>query len=184
MEEFYSNLALITAGISLAMGVTSLFIGLKKFDKTCLIFGVMGVCLFIFILTPPIGFIIRDQSPYPPAILIKRIFIFAYYALFPWFILFYTGYSNKRVPVFISGMVGATYFLMMTTAVDKPKPVWSVVALVSFASIFLYGLIAGIWQYRNKEKTRAKWFIMAVSFYGLLFLLTTINQLGNDFLIV
>jgi hypothetical protein len=73
MEDLYTTLALLTTGVALAMGSISLFIGVKRNNKTQLIFGAMGLCLVTFFLIPPIGFILHDHAPYPTNILVKRI---------------------------------------------------------------------------------------------------------------
>lgn len=120
MVQVYLIIALLTAGISLAMGSVSFFLGLKNQNKTDLIFGAMGLSLFLFLVLPPVGFIILDQSPYPFEILFKRVFIFGYYGLMPWFIYYYTGRSNKKPPIAISLGVLSVYIIMGTTVKDQP----------------------------------------------------------------
>jgi PAS domain S-box-containing protein len=181
MEDLYTALALLTTGVALAMGYISLFIGVKRNNKTQLIFGVMGLCLVIFFLIPPTGFILHDHAPYPTNILVKRIFIFAYYALVPWFIWSYTGYKSKIIPYLISVESVFTYIVMITEADDLTKPIWSKISVVAFGAIFIYGLLAGIWQYRNRNPQKAVWLITSILIYGVLFLATTINQLTDNF---
>jgi hypothetical protein len=66
MEFFFLVIALITAGLSLAMGSVSLISGLSKDgEKVDLVFGIMCLSLFIFFITPPIGFVWLDKAPYP-----------------------------------------------------------------------------------------------------------------------
>src|SRR5688572_14197915 len=150
------------------MGLISFFIGLRKEDKTDLIFGILGLLLFVFFLVPPGGFILNDHAPYSDEIIFKRIFIFAYYGLFPWFIWFYTGKRNSIIPSLISLGVIASYGIMFFTTIDRPKPLWPMVALLVYAATALYGVIRGIAQYRREEKVKAKWFIMAMTIYGIL----------------
>ena len=101
MESVNVLIALITAGVSLAMGLIYLFTGLHKdADKADLIFGMMCISVFIFFILPPAGFIIIDKAPYPAQIIIKRLFNFLNGALFPWFIYLYSGYGRKRIPIF------------------------------------------------------------------------------------
>jgi PAS domain S-box-containing protein len=138
----------------------------------------MGLSLFIFFLIPPVGFILADHPPYPSALLVKRIFIYSYYALIPWFVLHYTGYGKKTIPLLINGWIVLSYIVMLLTTVDKPKPIWSLFSVVAFGLIFIYGITAGIWQYKNDGKTNAKWFLIAMSCFGALFLVATLNQLG------
>ena len=96
MESFYTIIALITAGVSLATGLINLFTGLHKdAEKVDLVFGIMCLCMFIRFLIPPIGFILQDKAPYPLQIDIKRVFNSAFNGLFPWFVILYTGYRKK-----------------------------------------------------------------------------------------
>jgi hypothetical protein len=88
MDPVYFKIALITAGIALAMGLVSLFTGLHKDgDKVDLIFGIMCICMFIHFTLPPAGFVVIDKAPYPLQIIMKRTFNFLYGGFFSWFIL-------------------------------------------------------------------------------------------------
>jgi hypothetical protein len=87
MESFYLILAMLTAGIALAMGVVSIFIGLHKDgEKVDLIFGILGLFLFIHFILPPAGFVVLDKAPYSMDVILKRLFNFLYAGLFPWFV--------------------------------------------------------------------------------------------------
>lgn len=180
--DFFFIIALLTAGISLSMGSISFFLGLSNQNRTDLIFGTMGLSLFIFLVLPPVGFIIQNQIPYPLEVLIKRIFSFGYYGLFPWFIYYYTSGKNKIVPVLISTGVLCTYFIMAFAPGNPTNPTWVWAALIIFGAILFYGVYAGIKQYQNNEKTLARWFVAAMSAYGILFILAIINQFGFDFM--
>ena len=75
MEIIQLTIALLTAGVALFAGLVSLFTGLHKDgDKTDLIFGILCIAIFIYFLSPPMGFIIADKAPYSTEIIIKRIF--------------------------------------------------------------------------------------------------------------
>lgn len=182
MEDLYNTLAYLTAGVSLSIGSISFFIGLKRKNKTDFIFGLMGLCLFVFLMLPPPGFILFDRAPYNPEIYFKRVFVFAYYALFPWFIKFYTDEGGKKIPFFISLYVVIVYFIMFFTTADRPYRIWSLAAYFAFGAIALYGIVTGIANYRTGDKVKAKWFILALSIYGCLFLLMVINHLTRGFI--
>ena len=182
MEEFYTVLAYLTAGVSLSTGTISFFIGLRKEDKTELVFGIMGLCLFVYLLLPPGGFILSDPAPYSDDIIFKRIFNSAYYGLFPWFIWFYTGKRNTLFPSLISLTEIACYGIMFFTTIDRPKPIWTMVALLVYVATTVYGLIAGIAQYRRGEKVKAKWFMMAIAIYVVLVVLAAINRQTESFI--
>ena len=84
MESFYFTIALITAGIALAMGLISLSAALHKDgERIDLVFGVMCLCLFIFFVIPPVGFVLVDKAPYPISIDTKRIFTPGFFNYIP-----------------------------------------------------------------------------------------------------
>ena len=86
MEEFYNSFALISCGASLAMGCVYRYRGSIRKSMTYILFGVLGISLFVFFLMPNVIFILDDTPPYTPALLLKRLFIFTYYGVIPWFI--------------------------------------------------------------------------------------------------
>jgi len=180
MMDVITILAFITAGTSLSMGIISFFIGLRKLSRTDLIFGIMGLCLFVFFILPPAGFILTDYAPYSSEILIKRIFVFGYYALFPWYIRQYTGSQGKVVPWIISLSAILCYGVMFFTGGDEAKPIWSKVAVITFGAIAVYGILASTRQYRSGDRKAAHWFILFIGIYSVLFLLTAINQLTDS----
>jgi PAS domain S-box-containing protein len=180
MLEFYSILAYLTAGIALTMGIISLSNGLKNGVRTDFIFGAMAVCLFLFLLLPPAGFIINDQAPYPLLLIIKRIFIFSYYAVMPWFICSYSGLRSKVWPFGISGAVAVVYTMMLFTRTDQPHPFWARAAVIVFGALLVYGLAAVYFQRRRGDTINANWLMLAMAAFGVLFVLTAMNQFGVD----
>lgn len=181
MQEFYFILALLTAGVAMAMGTISFFLGFKHKNRTDLIFGLMCLSMLTFLLLPPVGFIVQNNAPYPTQILFKRIFIYTYYVLFPWFIFFFTNHQKRILPALISAGVVVAYFMMALTRVDQPKPTWAWLNILLFGLILLYGVTAGL-KLHQHEKTNAGWFMAAMSVYGALFLLTILNQAGVGFM--
>jgi len=177
MVEVNYILALLTAGISLAMGTISFYLGWKQREKVHLVFGLMALCLFVFIVLPPAGFLSSNKPPYPLEFLLKRIFSYSYYALFPWFVFEYTNQLKKRFPWAISLYVFVCYWIMVFSSPSIPTPILTIAPLMGFAAILVYGIISGIRQYKNENRKKARWFLIAISFYGVLFVLTAINFL-------
>ena len=177
MEVFYTSFGLVTAGVSLAMGSIYLFLAVRKSERTYLYFGLMGFALVFFFLTPPIGFILHDVPPYPANILLKRVFIFSYYALTPWFILGYSGYPKKWLAYAIGIIVVVCYAAMYFTADPATKPAWAIVSLLGFGCTLLLGILAVRWQFVNDQKKRAYPLAMVMAIYGVLCLLAILNQL-------
>jgi PAS domain S-box-containing protein len=177
----YDIVAMVTAGVSLTIGSISFVVGLGTKDKTDLVFGLMGLSLFVFFLLPPPGFIIRDHAPYPPEILIKRVFIYGYYAMIPWFIFLYVGFKSNKVPLLISTYIVICYVIMFNEDVDRAKPIWSLYSVGAFGAILAYGIVASVKQYKT-DKAKAPWLSFTFVVYGVLFLLTAFNQLGGNFI--
>jgi hypothetical protein len=185
MTDFYTLLALATASVSLIIGIISYYIGVKREERTYRYFAFMALCMTAFLFLPPAGFILTDQPPYEMNLLGKRIFIFVYYALFPWFITSYTGYKKVLVPGLISLWVVITYFIMFAALPDSSLPLWLFLAIIALVSTFVFGLASGINQLKKGDSTKAKWFIFAMVVFGLLLVLTITNiffpQLGVFF---
>ncbi|HEY6977524.1 MAG TPA: sigma 54-interacting transcriptional regulator [Chitinophagaceae bacterium] len=182
MDSFYTIIALLTAGVSLATGLINLFTGLHKDgDKVDLVFGVMCLWMFIFFLIPPIGFILEDKAPYPLQVDIKRLFNNTFNGLFPWFIILYTGYRKKMIAYIISALVILYYGIMVFTKTDSQKPVWVYLVLLALVMNMVFGFFAGFSQIRNGERKKGRWLIFAMGFFAFFCILTLINQLGNNY---
>ena len=182
MESLYTTLALITSGVSLFAGLVNLFIGLHKDgEKVDLLFGIMCLSMFVFFMIPPVGFILIDRAPYTLQIDIKRIFNWAFTFLFPWFTLFYTGYKKKLVPYVVSAVVIISYGTMALTKTDSQKPLWAWLVVVTLTMNVLFGFYTAYLQFRNGETKKAKWFISAMCFFAVFYLLTVINQVSDNY---
>ncbi len=182
MEIVQLSIALITAGVALFAGLVSFFIGLHKDgEKTDLIFGILCVAVFIFFLSPPLGFIMADKAPYTFEIIIKRIFNFSFFGLFPWFVFFYTGYKKKFLPILIDSLNVLTYFLMVFAGKDTHTPIWVYTALAAIGLSVVHGFIALRYQFRYGEKINAKWFQASMIIYLLLFVVSTIYQSNVEY---
>ena len=98
METFYQVTAILTAGISLAMGMLSFLTFVNRDRKKIdLVFTVLSLLVAVFILIPPVGFILVDDAPYATATKIKRIFSLSFVALLPWFIALYSGQAKRTI---------------------------------------------------------------------------------------
>ena len=182
MQNFYTIIAFVTAGVALVTGLINLFIGLSKNgEKVDLVFGLMSLTMFVFFMFPPAGFILLDKAPYSPLIDIKRIFNNAFVVLFPWFVISYTGYGKKIVAYLIDALVVVYYLLMALTETDSQKPLWVYLVLVTHALSVVFGFYAGFLQIRNGEKKKGQWFLFAMAVYAVVYILTFINQVGDNY---
>ncbi|MGC3944316.1 MAG: sigma 54-interacting transcriptional regulator [Chryseolinea sp.] len=176
MEEFYRSFGLVSCGVSLAMGSVYLYLGSLRKSMTYLLFGVMGFSLFIFFLLPPVGFILDDTPPYTGALIFKRIFIFSYYAVTPWFIIHYTGYPKKWPAYALTSLVIICFVIMAFTPAGPDKPFWAKLAVVNFTGILVLGLVGARHLQVRNQHTSARSLYIVMALYAVLVGLTAVNQ--------
>jgi PAS domain S-box-containing protein len=182
METIYFIISLLTAGISAAMGSVSFLVGFnQRLNRGYVLFGCMGWLMTFFILTPPIGFITLDVVPYETMLLVKRIFIFAYYAVFPWFIYHYTRRPGKALPSLIAAFSVVSYFVMFSTSTPVERPMWFNFAIVIFGANLAYGFAGARWMSRSGEKREGKWLAVAMTVFAVLFISSVANQVYYAF---
>jgi len=183
MESFYSIIALLTAGVALVTAIINLyFFWNKASESTNIIFGVMALSLFLFLMLPPIGFILNDKAPYSAQVDFKRIFIWLYYILLPWFFDSYSGQKRRILTISINILWIITYIVMVFTPGDNNRPIWLSVAMIPYALILYHGLIAGIQQIKTGEKKKGRWLLLGVSIYGILFILRAFDFFSDNYL--
>jgi formate hydrogenlyase transcriptional activator len=174
-------IAILIAGISLALGVVSLASGLSKHgEKLDSIFGFMCISLFFFYMIPPVGFVLMDKAPFSDNIILKRAFNFLYAGLLPWFVLIYTGYKGKIFPIIISILYLASYFIMAFTQKESEKPLWISVLLISMFLFLFYGFRSVSFLYKSGEKPKSKWLLACLIINTILISLTLFNQLEDN----
>src|SRR4051794_5554467 len=123
MESVYYDISLVTAGISLSMGLIMLGIGMRRaMSRTELTFGLLGILLSLFIVIPPVGFITAPITSGSELVLFKRIFIFGYYIVFPWFLYYFSGRPGWKGPLAISMFVFLSYFMLFVDVNVLPSP--------------------------------------------------------------
>lgn len=176
MQEFILILAQLTAGISLSIGAISFYLGWKLENKANLTFGIMALCLFTFVLLPPSGFIHNNVATPPGDLIVKRIFIYGYYAVFPWFIFWYTGQQKKRIPYLITTYIFGCYWWMVFATSTLSHLLVTIPPLLGFASIIVYGFSAGLKEHTH-NKRKAKWLLATIIIFMLLVILNSINLL-------
>ena len=180
---FYFAIAMLTAGAAFVAGLISLFIGFNKMgEKADLVFGMMALCLFIFIVLPPTGFILEDKPPYPIEVEIKRIFSWSYYIFLAWFIAYYSGYGKIKFVIAINVLTAISYFAMISTSDGSLNPVWRVLIIVPLTMILLYGLFAAKHMFTQKNRKEGQWLLAAMLVFCFLFLITLINTFNAAFI--
>ena len=185
MDSFLLGIALITAGLTLGAGLNNLFTGWHKdAEKVELVFGSMCVCLFVFLILPPFGFILNDKPPYSADIGIKRIFIWSYYILLPWFFESYSGYKRRILTITITVLWIATYVMMVFTPASGPgqRPLWLEVSLIPYGLILYHGLTTAIKQIASDQKKDGLWLLIAISIYGVLYIIRAFDYFTNNYL--
>ena len=184
MEALFQFLAVLTAGISLAMGSLSICSFLKrgndKKDKVDLIFGILCFLVFIFILLPPVGFILIDNAPYTTEIKIKRIFNFSFIALLPWFSALYTGYTKRSIPIVINVSLVVCYAIMIFNLPGSTGRLWLLIAIAILGITLVHGFYAGYRQFKNGQKTKATYLFVALGSFALFNLIGAVSQVANN----
>jgi len=181
MGFFFLVIALITAGLCLAMSSISLVSGIgKDGEKVDIVFGFMCLALFVFFLIPPIGFVWIDQAPYASGILFKRVFNFFYGGAMPWFIMLYTGYKKKLLPVVVSALYLTAYLIMVFTVKESISPIWMTVIVIALGIAGLHGFIAASFQFRNGNRNNAKWLLFTMFIFLVFYLPTAVNQFSDS----
>ncbi len=182
MGSLTNEIAFLSAGIALAMGLVSLFIGIHKdAEKADLLFGLLCLCLFLFIVFPPEGFIVADKAPYPRDMIIKRIFNFSFFGIFPWFVMLYTGYRRKMIPVILTVLIVVIYIHMVFSTNENQTQFRVKLILSSILLMVFHGYIAGKHLYKYGNKKRAKWFLTALSVFFLLFISGLVYQSAYEY---
>ncbi|WP_336517579.1 sigma-54 interaction domain-containing protein [Pollutibacter soli] len=179
MQEFQHVFGLITAGILLLSGMINLFAGLySRGQKAELVFGMLSLCGFIFIVLPPVGFIVQDVAPYSDVIKFKRIFIWSYYALLPWFLEYYSGYKNRKITWVIAALLAISYGIMFMESDDLT--LWFYISRVALGLILLQGILSAEKQRMSGRINESRWLSAAMVIYGVVWILSIIDKINHD----
>jgi PAS domain S-box-containing protein len=179
MEVFYQVIAILTAGISLTIGCLSLLTYMHKGgEKIHLVFGILCLLVFIFILLPPVGFVLINEPPYLTDIKVKKIFNLAFLGLFPWFIRLYTGYQKRTIPLIVSVSIVICYLVTFQTSTASAKQLLVLITITLLAVILVHSFYAAFHQFSNGQKTNARWLFVAMGVFAFFNLLGAISQPG------
>ncbi len=109
MTNLYTSIALLTSGALVAIGIITLLIAWKGSDRANLIFGLMALSMALYFIYPPEGFVLNDESFDFGNLIVKRTFIFVFYAIMPWYIINYSTYRRKWIAYATSSLVVISY---------------------------------------------------------------------------
>jgi len=177
MEFFYLVAALVTAGVSLASGLTNLSAGsFREREKRDLIFGIMSLSLLVCVLLPPIGFPLEAKTAFGWQVEGKTFFYVSFYALLPWFVQLFAEHRTRLIPVVID-VLAAIYFV--AHLINGPA--------LLLGSLFVglnlvYGLYSAPTQLHSDRKQKGRFLLLAFSLLSIFFLLTLVNQLSGQYL--
>lgn len=179
MQEFQHVFGLITAGILLLSGLINLFAGLySPGQKGELMFGILSLCGFTFIVLPPVGFFVQDVAPYSEIIKFKRIFIWLYYALLPWFFEYYSGYKNRKLTWLIAVSLVISYLIMLWETKDLTA--WFYISRLALGLILYQGILSAEKQRGAGRKDESKWLTAAMIIYGVIWLMSIVDKINYD----
>jgi PAS domain S-box-containing protein len=168
MPVIVTKLFLIFAGISLAMGLVSLLLGLKRgVERVYLYYAIFALSAGLFQLFLDPEFV--DASGFQHKSISTISFAALYYAVLPWFFGSYTGNNLKGVQWLISGIFLLTYILYLSLNQDVITPLWLISAYIGIFLLAVYGIYQSL---KNKFfKKRNQDFFFAFSVLILLVLL-------------
>ena len=143
MESMYNVIAMMTAGVSVTMGLLSLTSFFQKErNKLHLYFSILCLLVVCYILIPPAGFILSENVADSTNLKIKRIFNFSFMGFFPWFIALYTGNKKKLIPTIVSVSIVVCYLAMMLSQSGILVQFWSVLATIIMVTIIAHAVYA------------------------------------------
>jgi PAS domain S-box-containing protein len=177
MEFLYLVAALVTAGASLASGLTNLSASFyKEREKKDLIFGIMSLSLLVSLLLPPIGFVSDTTTSFQWQMGAKTFFYCGFYALLPWFVQFVTTQRKRLIPVIIDAL-GVTYFVACLT---KGSSFW--LASLFLGSNLAYGLYVALAQLNSDGKQKRRLLFLVFGLFAIFFSLFVANQFSGRYL--
>lgn len=181
MEPLYNVFAILTAGVALSMGVFSLLAFLQNGrEKLNLAFAVLCLSVVIFILLPPVGFILTDNAPSSASIKLKRIYSLSFIAFFPWFIALYTGYKKKIISLIVPVSIFICALVMLLTSPGNANRLWELVFLIIMGLTVVHGFYAGYRQFKNGQKLKAIWLFVAIGIFAFLNILGAVSYLTSN----
>ncbi len=184
MENIFQVIALVSAGAALITGLISLMIGFRKDgERVDRIFGIQAICFFVFLVLPPTGYIIDDRPPYPVSLEIKRIFIWTYYILLPFFFEAYTGQRRKFFTPAIVFAAASTYLLMIFSGAGVVMPAWRALVYLPLGLILVYGMVLARGRFRDGARADATWLLAAMGLYAFSYGMSLFEAFAHDFFV-
>ena len=169
MPILVTKLFLIFAGISLAMGLVSLILGLKKgVDRVYLYFAIFAISAGLFQLFLDPEFI--DASGFQHMGFVTITFAALYYAILPWFFGSYSGNAKKGIQWLITSIFIITYIFYFSFEQNIHTPLWLSTAYLGIFILSIYGIYQSIEKKYFRDRNRD--FFFAFSILILLGLLT------------
>jgi PAS domain S-box-containing protein len=161
MPVLITKLLLIFAGVSLAMGLVSLILGLKRaVDRVYLYFAVFAISAGLFQLFLDSEFI--DAAGIQHMGFATITFAALYYAILPWF---FGAYSGNRKPTFqwiITSIFILTYLFYFSFARDRHIPVWLITAYLGIFSLSAFGIYISIKNNYFRKRNRDLFFAFSI----------------------
>ncbi len=177
MPILVTKLFLVFAGISLAMGLVSSILGLRKgVDKVYLHYAIFAIAAGLFQLFLNPEFI--DTSGFQHMGIATISFAALYYAVLPWFFGSYTRNSKKGFQWVITGIFILTYIFYFSFDQNLHIPVWLISAYLGIFALVLYGIYQ---SFKNKlfQKSNQDFFF---AFSILVLLVFFIEEVLRQFL--
>jgi formate hydrogenlyase transcriptional activator len=182
MQHLYSAFPQIIACTSIVIGILCLMIAVEGRNRKDLTFSLAGLFLIVLFIIPPQGFLAMENSAHWPGILAKRIAISIFYLFAPWYLLKVTCVNRPKLIATALFIILACYAFTYLKYSNNLQVFWIIVTAIGLSGLFILGLRAAVWQYRQTyESSKVRLFVAALSSYQLVFLLTTLVHVTRIF---
>jgi len=160
------------AGVIISFSAISLLVSYyTKNSSLFLRFGVMGLCVSIYIMLIPV---MKNNDNMETVSNLALSFYILNFTILPWFISSYTGYFNKRVQISISVILLITLILLWTFKFQiAAYYVWNIVGHIGLLSVVVFGIYASFYQKMNGNRRSA----MAMLIVMIVFALLTVDDI-------
>jgi PAS domain S-box-containing protein len=180
MGSFYQVLAIMTAGISLVIGLFSLLTFIKKPGEIVnQVFSVLCLLGIVFIILAPIGFKLHGSVVNANLIEVKKIATLSFSAIFTWLVVFYTEYKKRKTALILNACIFVASLLLLTGTSTTGKLLWTAVISGILAINFSYTFYLASYLWLNNQRAKANILFAVITCSGLAFVFSIIDNLNK-----
>ena len=161
----------IVVGLSFGLGLINLITGSRKeAHRVFLIFGIIALAVAGYFSS---SYVLEGIFTDTVKGKITLFFAHVFYGLFPWFVLYFTGYRRAGVWMCwsISGVTLLSYLLfLLTPAVISDSRVWYNVSHLVLFGVGIHGILAALHMIKNNKVglSEGRSFLVSIVAYNVL----------------